>query len=699
MEKLINYLEKYYDRKLVPTELDENEQQELDFLESFVDEFDINDQVSVLGFDPKKFLLASLLSCNDYNNFEFLKEKVYKLNNRFFTNTNYDEIARINNLIVDFGLDEKLGLIRKLSYSDIEDEENEIVEELKEDGLYEKAKNLYSLLKKYTGNDEEQRELIFDFCNEYYSVALVVLNAIATIKSTAEALNFRKKVKVEKKKNTNTNVLNFDPTTLPMIASFEALSSNMEEEFSPDTFNDKESRKAFKKILDVSNVTKSYNSIMDRISFLKSLPNQRAKENNSNKRKKEKLITQLKSFDLSKPIVLSRIFVESITDERIKYFILKIILKHNLEFHLETEKELEKEKEISVLEKLFKKSCFSFNDLSEEQKKNLLFYGNISNIEKILNLFTESNIHFNDNFPIYDILLLSKPIFVSTILKLISANYITEAFVINTPEIFVNEISEELIDKANIKEGKYDRLVDNINILDDNKFDTLNISKKEKSILLMDSEELRKSINLVKLYGLDYSKGNNYDLIKNKKLIIIADKYIELGLRSYLKKHPNIVSNKSNTRLNRIELCRLLGIPVLVDGKLNSKITDQEFRYGKNVIADIDILEYVPNSTNRYLNEDCYKLLLQNDDYTNYESEIELLEPYKVSESEYNIDGIIISRNKVLRNYNCLIKNEELSKEDIIFNSVIFNSTLDDDQIETIVKLIYKKDLKELKLN
>ena len=135
------------------------------------------------------------------------------------------------------------------------------------------------------------------------------------------------------------------------------------------------------------------------------------------------------------------------------------------------------------------------------------------------------------------------------------------------------------------------------------------------------------------------------------------------------------------------------------DGKLSSRITSKEFTIGKNTILDTDLNEFIPNSVNRYLNEECFKVLVGNKNYTDICEEIDLIKEYATSEVEYNFGGIIISRNKVLRNYKCLIDNcSNIDNKTLLLNAIIFGSTLDDEQIDIINDIINKKAVqKELK--
>ncbi len=682
MENLIKIIERYYERRIVDESLSEDEQTELDYLESFIKSFDINDTKSVFGFDPMKYLVSSIASRTDGRNFGLLVERLQIISPRLLTSTDYSETAEINNILARAALDKCLHLIESLPFlDDYNDDSLEIIQELKEKGKLEEAISLHKMLKHYITTEQERKDL-FDLFKQYQSTLFKALNSIAVINSTAIRCNYRRDEKIDIMPTPG----GFD-FKKPIIPPSSGTSMSVFD------FNSKEARRSFRQLLEVCYVIEFYNSIQERISYLKRIPDQRYRENSNNRRKKEKLISQIKTFDLSKIIEPSRAFIESISDEKIKYFVLKEIMIHNSKFHQKTKFELLKENELTELEKVFKKSCFSFNSLTEEQKNNLLTYGNIEDIKKMLNILTESDLKFTKDFPIYDILLLSKPSIVSAILKLRSANIISESLIMSSKEIFVKEIDEELIDKTTIQEGKFDTLLMNLNSLSNHNLSTESISRKEKDIILMDNKRLEKSLQLVDLYNLDYSSSNSYELIKDNKLIVLVDKFIELGLGEYIKEHPHQISERCIPRINRMYLCKQLNIPLLIDNKLNPKITAVDFEIGKNVISDDDITEFIPNSVNRYLNEECFKALIENNDYTNFEGEISLIEEYKTSEIEYNFEGIIISRNKVLRNYKCLKeKCPSIDDKALLFNAILFESILDEEQIEIINNIINKKE-------
>ena len=683
MEKIKKYISHYFDKKIIPTDLSNDEKEELDFLSNFIKTFDINNIYSMLNCNKKDFLLAIISSSDENKVFSIIKEKVEKLDNNLFSCTNYNDIYDIYNCLSEFIKKRSFYLAESLPLDDDYDENSEIIQEIKDKGLLEDSIKLNSLLKKYI-HDDEQKRLVLDLYLEYSYELVTGLVAIAVLNETSINSN-----NIVSPNNFDKDVISFSSKTIitKNFNTFERI----------DLTNKNNLKYVMDLILGAAKVKERYLTIKDRIEYIKHIPVEREKENNRTIRKKEKIFSYLDSFDMTKPIDLSKSFLELIENEKLKYFIIIKVLKHNLQFQNQTILEIEKEKELTVLEKLFKKSPFSFYNLSEEQRKNLINFGNIENIEKILLLFTDSDIRFEDSFPIYDILLLGKPSSISSILKLISANIISHSFANRNPSIFIEEIDELLKDKTSIKVANNNVLINNINQLKESKINISTLSKRGDEILLMNNNELDSSLCLIQQYNLDYESSNNYELIKNKELISIADRFIELGLGNYIVSHPYLIAQRSVARLKRMELCKMFDIPLLVDGKINSKITSNEFRIGKNVLNDDDLDLYLTNSVSRYQDDICFKIISESNDYSCNLKEISELEKYRVSNLEYNFNGIIISANKVLRNYCILSKaNLDFSNKKILFNSIIYGSMLDDEKLDVISNLL--DDEKEKKL-
>lgn len=658
MEQLIKYIAHYYDSKIVSTDLSIEEQEELSFLEDFLSDFDLKDLGSMINIDRAQLVTAFLAGRGEEILFSEIKMCADQLDYKKIID--FHDVFTINEYLVNSLEKESYIFFMRLPFDFDKDDENARI--LEDMGELDNAIELQNLLRKYFTDDEKARKAFFNLYTKYGRHFILALVSVALL---------------------NENQMKYQ--------SYPIDEDQLENDSLPlNTFdiNDTDSewlRLHILSMLEACHLKEYFADIKKRRDTLNNLPREREKKNKSMRRKKEKITSTLLSLDESKPIALKRNFIESINEETIKYYILRRALKINMKFHESTIEELQKEERTSTLEKLFKKSCFSFDDLTDTEKVNLSIYGNISDIEKMLELFTESEIKiYHDSFPIYDVLMLSKPSIVADINKLIKAGVIDENFVLRNPSVFIQSIDENILDKVNIKDANYELFISNINLFKERKLDTKTISKFRGNILLGDNDRNASILDLVDLYSLDYSKSNNFSLMIDPKLISIVDRYIELGLGDYIKKHPYLINERSKFYLDRLEICKQLDIPLIIDGKLNPKVTQKEFKIGKNIIGSLDISNYIPNSVNRYADLEMFKVLLQSDSIITKFKDIPEFEKFKLNDMEYNFGGIIISRLKVLRNYTILSEMFPDDDKKVLFNSIIFGSVLDDEQLDLI---------------
>ncbi len=667
MERLIKYIEHFYDLKCVNPELSEEEQEELDVLEYFIKNFDYDNLAKLADIDKKKLVIAMLAGTTEDGIFSRIKNRVNLLSLDGIMDIH--KVFDIHDIMLQSIKDKKYEYLPTLPYDYHEDSEN--VKEIKDAGMFDQTVKLNNLLKLIAPNDEA-KDAYFELYEKYSANFIFALLAVSILNDS--------KIRFETAKEDNHN-----------DNRYYALNPNK------DNWSYEKRKRFIKEALEICHIDSFIKDISSRIGELKRLPRERTKNNNSWTKKKEKIIDTISSYSKDKVITLSPGFLNSLDNPTIKYHIIRRAFSHNLEIQKKTIEELKQEELTSKLERLFKKSCFSIDDLTEEEKVNLSSFKDISEIEKMLNLFTESNIKiYNDSFPIYDILMLSKPSIISNINKLIEARVITPEFALKNPSIYVEEIDESLLDKVAIKDGYYERLLKNIDLLKEKKFDTFLMSKADSNLLLEDTSYLLDIVNLVTLYNIDFTNSNNYNLLTNPSLIEIVDKYIELGLFDYIRKRPYSINKRSNTVIDRLTMCKELDIPLLIDDKLNPKVLQKDFRLGKNIISDNSLSSFISNVVPFYIDKDMENVIKSNKKIITETEEIPLLAPYAVDDYTYDFDGVIISRLKVLRNYH-LLKDLNDNEEKVLFNSIIYGSTLDDEKIEKILNIINKNNIKKMK--
>ena len=400
-----------------------------------------------------------------------------------------------------------------------------------------------------------------------------------------------------------------------------------------------------------------------------------------NKERKYKNSTDLiKVLQTSKgKIQISDKLYNSLENPNFRIKLIRIIEKNNLDKYKELEEFFIKEENKTILEKLFKQSIFDYNKLTNKEKM-LLSTADIEEIEKILNIFNNKIYkEIKDYIPISLILLSSNKEMVSNINTLLSSRLINIDFVKDNPSIFYDE---NFITK---EKGTNKVLKTNLDNLKNNKYDTYTISKTNPEVLLKDENELLETLNLVNKYGIKFNNSKNFNLLDNHKYIKYVDLLIENDLNDYIINNPDIIDNNIEIIINRL----LLNKSIYGNNNNHKDIIKNGLSI---IIDDEDISDYLINSTFKYLDKDLIEAL-NKDEYE--EAELEELDNYKINDNVYSIGGITISRHKVLRNYN-KIKDLDKDKNDLLFNSIIFDSVLNDEELDTIKKAIYKD--KKLKL-
>lgn len=267
--------------------------------------------------------------------------------------------------------------------------------------------------------------------------------------------------------------------------------------------------------------------------------------------------------------------------------ILICVFNRKLNSWRETMRKYDVASSISKVEKLFKKYKFNIDCVPASQRE-ILLNGDVSKYESILNELSSEAYSFlrDSSFPIGDILISSSPVNVRFIMKAYNDKRISDSFILEHPQIFITDVDQSLIDSLTIKKGVFKDFQCNVSLLFSNKVNTLDLSNKKPSILLTDRHELYTFMNSVLIpYGLDLSNLSTYDifLCDSKRYI---DEFTELGLYNYIHVNPDFVNSNSGIIINRIKLCKMLGIAILIDGKINPIITNNPFVISNNTLSD-----------------------------------------------------------------------------------------------------------------
>lgn len=659
MENLLKKIEENYD---IPLDSQYDEKLELEFLQSFLNKFNIKeDPLSIERVTNQELLLAYLCLVDFRMPFQELKKAVghFKSINNI---SSFESIKSILTLVFEFNDQHLVDSLSTIEFAkdDIEPRTKEY-QAIKEAGLVPQLKKLHSLLKRNIGDTEEARksffDLLFNCTNEFFDVFLG-MSVIVSIKE--DIFVYRKKVEKDPEKDSK------------ITQGFKDI---MSLEIDAFTKNKLEKGKIYPLI----------DNIREREQTLQRMIKAREKKLTTIKEK-------LKSISFKDTIYFTKSFFTTLP-ESVRFTLIEYALMRNRDFYLEIEKELQKEEELTLLEQLFKATPFKFSKLTVEDKEYIMSYGNIEHIRKMMSLFGDKKFSFlkNKYFPIRDILVLSNPNIISTISKLLKQNLLSESFVEAHPEIFIDKMDYSFIDDSNIKGGKFKSLLLNIDELRKRKINTNRVSQISPSTLILDSDRLHDSLELIDDYKLEYSKLRNFELFENISLLGYLDQFIELGLYDIVQNDPNLINKKADILIARIKLCIQLGLPIRNEenGKLSSKITDEVFKVGTMPIADDKIKNFIENATSYYEDDEAFKILESTPrKKCDFEMEPEILSRYKENDLAYNINGILVSKNKVLSNYQMLTScNNSLTEDQIIFNSIIHGSILNSNQLDSISEI------------
>lgn len=667
MEQLIKEIEE--EMKTDDSSISEEEKKELEFLQKFTSSYKYSDPKDIAKIDRKNFILAYLCTVKDKEDFSKLQETV-ELLEKINDVQDYNKIHKLIDLIFKFSdanLVTELSEIPLLETGDgsIAESINSHQEEYKKfytNDLIVPLSEIHTILKKCFCNDEQGRAAFFyllkNYTSEFFNAifrVMMLINATDDIK--AESL-----ITVRGKKFEN----------------------------------------FLQKKLTTGKVYIALNKINERKEEILRKEKEREKRKHSKEKKMQTIKNKLMQIKTKGTIKVSKDLLKILPDENTKFKLLRHALIHNRDNYIELENELLREKSLSDLEKAFKKYSFKFSSLTEQEQDLLTKYGNLEQITKMLELLSDKQLSFlkNSNFPIAEILILSSPSIISTITRLYIQGNLTEDFIKRNKEIFVDEIKDELKDKVSIKDTKFTDFANNINSLKRRKINIKEISSKSPILLLKNNNELEEQLVITDQYKIPYGKLTSFDFLENKDAVNFIDKYIELGLSNLIISNSNIINEHPERTIKRIIVCKMLGIPFLdnQENKLSHNITDDTFKIGTMPIEDKDLDDFIENSTALYENAEALKILQQEKQNPHNIDEDPLLR-FMQDDNTYNINGVLISRNKALRNYQILTdSNIDIPENEILFSSVVHGSILNTEELDTIsLSLQSNKYIKEKK--
>lgn len=273
--------------------------------------------------------------------------------------------------------------------------------------------------------------------------------------------------------------------------------------------------------------------------------------------------------------------------------------------------------------------------------------------------------------------------------------YKTKAININFLEQHINILKSKNEDNP---DGLKEVVLENFKTLKDENA-TFSSKLYDSSILLIDSDILKEKIKLAREYGITLSSNKDvFTLIKNENSFDLLDFALEhqLPLDEVLKAGRD--TEEIEPFMKRIVIAENFGFDVLTD---EEEIPYNIMNASSFFIPQDKLDEVIENATPYVIDKKATEVLNNNRHLiVGLPNSIinDLDSKYLDEEGEvYNFDGTYISRNKVLRNYQALNKSlPNLKEEDAIYQAMIHNTILTNDQLDKIKKSINK--VKEKKL-
>ena len=331
--------------------------------------------------------------------------------------------------------------------------------------------------------------------------------------------------------------------------------------------------------------------------------------------------------------------------------------------------------------------------------KEDLLKGDIENYKDILNIFKDndllSDVTKNEVF-LKDLLCCSDKEVVNIVLDIIKKDFsIDEEDFYETARITIDSMPSIFVKED---KGNYENFVKNVDFFKGLNFDLISLFDFSREILLVDNNLLKKNCDLVSRYDVRLEPKNAKYLLALKDSVERIDYYVEAvyldtitnktfdGM-NIVKTYPSKLDTVTDLTIKRLRYSSENGKKIF--GSRENSIAGEIANLKVDVlnIPDDFFMRFFNNEFNDITNEEVksYVDLINNN--TNYEfndnSVLSELNKYR-NGNRYNIAGINISYNKVLRNYNILINNN-IDKDKALEFAVCYNLVCTKEEYENVL--------------
>lgn len=396
----------------------------------------------------------------------------------------------------------------------------------------------------------------------------------------------------------------------------------------------------FKDDFDTTEIDKDFNEIRKHYDSLAATDRSKKKtaqrELNAYRALEEKLVNGLNKEEITDFAKM----ISKVPDEQIRLEVLRLIYEHNNEYY---------QRLLSEYEVLSKNSTIHYQTLLKEYgvdeiEVETIMTNPVEDVKLILQKLRKINI--TDKKVIKTILQITDIETFNNILDLVELGILSTKLLVDNPIMF---------DKAS---SEYEHLMVNMKMFKELSFNPNNLFDNQ-DIFITEPKLIAHSIEILKQYKFTkgFKKNVDYSFLTLPNLMSILDQMLELGLEKFLEEDLSILNHYR--RLNRIRIVRELNIPIDSKEELIELLTTDKF-----IVSD----ELIPNYLQKVSNEEVTEFV----ETSSIEDDINALKQYETTPRTYNINGVLISTNRVKRNYSEFNKNS-LSGNRLLYS--VFNDS------------------------
>lgn len=483
------------------------------------------------------------------------------------------------------------------------------------------------------------------------------------------------------------------------------------------------------------------NKVETKITELESINEETIKERiNYNKillsKIKNKTINLIDSRDIS---YIVELLVKNDFPVSAQIEVLKLINKINLDIYsnIDVEEVISSEKEETNIDKdELAKILFAhkidFNSLKEENRTKLIKYGVLSQIEEILCTLEEQGLHNIKSREdiLVNILIYSSKKIIDDNMKLVKERNIVSLAYIN-PTMFYPAMKVVTNKRPYIKSGptpgertsktsgSSNFLKGNIELLDELGIDPEEVYSKCATYFYGNPKLKRRLLKNLELYGINLRDNlSSYALLSTGAAVLdTLDKAIENGAYEYCLEYQSRLGSNNRVNYYRIKYAKKLyeeGNPLGRKTPFNARYVNAKGRETYVLSSDFtkatsekygseeqDTKRLYGSKEIAVENQELISTILSNSrcdvitDISRLNSKIVSLDKLYMSEDgiTYNFNGVIISRNKVLRYAEKLITSPNIELTDSTLLYIITrNSMLDENELNIIKECTSKID-------